>query len=145
MFSRAQTAAYPAAPVSQFSGVSQLVTIGSEMRVGEGNVIEYLPQKLSLSAVAKDECESVLPMRPYLKGLMPSRACWARPRRSADRAYSPRLRSSKSAVSQSQQQGWLPGSMVPPAQLFQVSKSANSSVGERTGWASLSPLIWVTS
>ena len=76
------------------------------MRVGEGNVIEYLPQKLSLSAVAKDVCASVLPMRPYLKGLTPSKDSWTRPRRSADRAYSPRLRPSKSAVPQSGQQGW---------------------------------------
>ena len=106
---------------------------GRVRRSGLGSIGATLPKKLSSSTAARPVCESVEPIMPNLNGLVPKRCSIWSPSSRPDRAYSWGSISGVLATLTSR----LP--------LSQVSKSANSSLGESSGWVSPSPFIWVTS
>src|SRR5262245_45424786 len=106
---------------------------GCMARSALGSELEALPKKLSSSTAASAVCASVDPTNPNLYGFTPSSASILRPFLSADRAYS------NSNIS-----GFL-ASLKSRLPLSQRSKLANSSLGERNGCVSPSPLIWVAS
>ena len=101
--------------------------------MGLGSELDVLPKKLSWSAVARPVWESVEPIMPNLYGLTPSSFSSFRPFFSADRAYS------YSSIS------FFFSSLRSRLPLSQRSKAANSSLGDRNGWVSPSPLICVAS
>ena len=103
------------------------------MRSADGSPLTTLPMKLSSSIAARPVCASELPTSPNLKGLMPSNFSSFSPFLSAERTYS---NSSMSFVF---------AAVRVRLPLSQVSKSANSSLGERYGCASPSPLVCVAS
>src|SRR5258708_14619586 len=89
--------------------------------------------RLTASTAARPVCESVEPTIPNLYGFTPSSFSSFSPFRNAARAYS------KSSISD------FLSSLRSRLPLSQRSKLANSSFGERNGWVSPSPLIWVAS
>ena len=103
------------------------------MRFGLGSCGTTLPKKLSSSMAVRPVWASLPLIRPNLYGLTPSFCSSMRPFLYAERTYSNWSMSLVLAT--------LP-SRLP---LSQISKSANSSFGERKGWDSPVPLVCVAS